>query len=127
MGEMVMDNKTKKQSLIVIISLIVFFVISAFTFMNALYCLSDIIGSTVSGSADIAVRDILRSVPIFLSFFMTLCALMVVHTFYQNESREILTKNAKFFSKAGIGIGAVIVVAACVVVVAVGRKKKRAP
>lgn len=118
MGEMVMDNKTKRQSLIVTGSLIIFFVISAFTFMNALYCLSDIIGSTVSGSADIAVRDILRSVPIFLSFFMTLCALMVAHTFYRNESREILIKNAKFFAKAGIGIGAVIIVYVIVMLIA---------
>jgi len=105
-----MDNKTKNQALIVTIILCFYFVLSAFTFMNALYCLSDIIGSIVSSSVDIAVRDIFRSVPVFLSFFMTLCGLMVAHTFYRNESKEILRKNAEFFAKAGIGIGAVIIV-----------------
>ncbi len=113
-----MENKTKKQSLIVTISVIVFFVVSAFTFMNALYCLSDIIGSTVSGSVDIAIRDILRSVPVFLSFFITLCGLMVAHTFYRNESREILKRNAKLFAKAGIGIGAVLIVYVIVMLIA---------
>ena len=62
-----MENKSKKQALIVTILLIVLFVLSAFTFMNALYCLSDCIASTVSASADIAIRDALRSVPVFLS------------------------------------------------------------
>lgn len=104
-----MNNKTKKQALIVTILLCYFFVISAFTFMNALYCLSDIIGSIVSSSVDIAVRDILRSVPVFLSFFLTLCGLMVMHTFYRNESKDILRRNAKFFASAGIGIAVIII------------------
>ena len=113
-----MDNKTKKQALTVTILLIVFFVLSAFTFMNALYCLSDCIASTVSASVDIAIRDALRSVPVFLSFFITLCGLMVAHTFYRNESREILKRNAKFFASAGIGIGALLILYVIVMLIA---------
>lgn len=105
-----MENKSKKQALIVTILLIVLFVLSAFTFMNALYCLSDCIASTVSASADIAIRDALRSVPVFLSFFITLNALMVAHTFYRNESPEILRKNAKFYAGASIVFGVVLIV-----------------
>ena len=85
-----LDQKQKKQNLIVIAAVVLFFILSAFTFMNFLYCLSDCIGSIVCSSVDISLRDALRSMPIFLSFFMTLGGLMTAHTFYRNESAEIL-------------------------------------
>ena len=113
-----LDAKQKKQSLIATLSVIILFALSAFTFMNFLYCLSDCIASTVSASADIAIRDALRSVPVFLSFFITLCGLMVAHTFYRNDSREILKRNAKFFASAGIGIGAVLILYVIVMLIA---------
>lgn len=113
-----MDNKTKKQALAVTISVIVFFVLSAFTFMNALYCLSDCIASTVSASVDITIRDALRSMPVFLTFFLTLCGLMTAHTFYRNESREILKRNAKLFASAAIGIGVVLIVYVIIMLIA---------
>ena len=81
-----LDGKQKKQSLFVTLSVAVLFIITAFTFMNFLYCLSDCIGSIVCASADVALRDAIRSVPLILSFFMTLAGLMFAHTFYRNES-----------------------------------------
>ena len=115
-----MENKTNKQAAAVTISVIVLFVISAFTFMNALYCLSDIIGSFVSASADIAIRDILRSVPVFLTFVITLSGLMVAHTFYRNESPKILKRNAKFHASVGIIVG-IVLIAYVIVNVITGR------
>ena len=105
-----MDGKQKKQSLAVMLSLAVFFLFSAFTFMNFLYCLSDCIGSIVCASVDVALRDALRSVPIFLSFFLSLSGLMVAHTFYRNESEATLRKKAKKHAIIGIVIGAIILV-----------------
>ena len=105
-----LDSKQKKQSLAVVLALAVFFVISAFTFMNFLYCFSDCVGSIVCASPDISLRDALRSLPIFLSFFMTLSALMVAHTFYRNESADILRRKAKKHAIIGIVIGVIIII-----------------
>lgn len=124
MGEMVMKNdpdrngcvlsglgsKQKKQAIGVLIALAFFFVISAFTFMNFLYCLSDCVGSIVCGSPDVSLRDALRSLPIFLSFFMTLSGLMTVHTFYRNESPDLLRRRAKKHALIGICFGVFIIV-----------------
>ncbi|MBO5077223.1 MAG: hypothetical protein J5584_06485 [Clostridia bacterium] len=124
MGEMVMNSffdrnnfvhseqggKQKRQSILVTLCVIVFFVLSAITFMNFLYCLSDCVGSIVCGSPDVAIRDAIRSCPIFLSFFVTLSGLMTSHTFYRNENREILAKKAKKHALIGIVIGALIIV-----------------
>ena len=124
MGEMVMKNdldrngcvlsglgsKQKKQAVGVLIALVFFFVISAFTFMNFLYCLSDCVGSIVCGSPDVSLRDALRSLPIFLSFFMTLSGLMTVHTFYRNESSDLLRRRAKKHALIGICFGVFIIV-----------------
>ena len=132
MGEMVMkkmfdrnnfvnadlSGKQKKHSLAVTLCLALLFVISAFTFMNFLYCLSDCIGSIVCASVDVALRDALRSLPIFLSFFVTLSGLMVAHTFYRNESGEILQKRVKKHALIGIVTGAVIIVYVFVMLIA---------
>ena len=105
-----LDEKQKKQSIFVILSVALFFVLSAFTFMNFLYCLSDCVGSIVCASADVSLRDAVRSGPIFLSFFLSLSGLMVAHTFYRNESAELLRKRAKKHAIIGIVIGAIILV-----------------
>jgi hypothetical protein len=103
-------GKQKRQSILVTLCVIVFFVLSAITFMNFLYCLSDCVGSVVCASPDVAIRDAIRSCPIFLSFFAALSGLMVAHTFYRNESREILAKKARKHAMIGIVIGALIIV-----------------
>ena len=105
-----LDGKQKKQNLIVTLSVVLFFVLSAFTWMNFLYCLSDCIGSIVCSSVDISLRDALRSMPVFLSFFLSLSGLMVAHTFYRNESPEILQKKAKKHAAIGIVIGVILIV-----------------
>jgi len=124
MGEMVMkplfdrrgsvlsglDGRQKKQAGAVMLAVAVCFVLSAFTFMNLLYCLADCLGSVVCGSLDIALRDALRSMPIFLSFFLSLCGLAVAHAFYRNESGEILRKRAKISAAFAVILGAVIAV-----------------
>ena len=102
MGEMVMkklfdksgflfssfDKEQKRQSTFVSLLLLVLFVLSSFTFFNMLYCFADIIGSIVSGSADVAIKDLLRSLPIFLTFFMTLWTLLLVHASFRRVSEE---------------------------------------
>ena len=105
-----LSGKQKKQNIIVTLAVAVFFILSAFTFMNFLYCLSDCIGSIVCSSVDVSLKDAQRSVPIFLSFFMTLSGFMVAHTFYRNESPEILQKKAKKHATIGIVIGAIIII-----------------
>ena len=104
------DINQKKQAVFVTLLVSLFFVLSAFTFMNFLYCLSDCIGSIVCASVDVALRDALRSVPIFLSFFLSLSGLMVAHTFYRNESAEILRKKAKKHAAIGVVTGVAVIV-----------------
>ena len=124
MGEMVMNSifdrnnfvhseqggNQKRQSVFVTLCVIVFFALSAITFMNFLYCLSDCAGSIVCASPDVALRDAIRSCPIFLTFFVTLSGLMTAHTFYRNESREILARKARKHAVIGIVIAALIIV-----------------
>lgn len=105
-----LGEKQKKQNVLSILAVILFFVLSAFTFMNFLYCFSDCIGSIVCGSADVALRDALRSVPIFLSFFLSLSGLMTAQAFYRNESAEILQKRAKKHAAIGVVIGVILIV-----------------
>ena len=113
-----LDRKQKNHALLSTLAVILFFIITAFTFMNFLYCLSDCIGSIVCGSPDVSVRDALRSMPIFLSFFMTLSGLMTAHTFYRNESPGILRKRAEKHSLIGAVIGIVIIVYVIVMCIA---------
>ena len=89
------DKKQRLQSLIVSIALIVFFAFSAFTFFNAMYAFADCIGSIVSGSADAALRDAGRSIPLFLSCFMSIWALLLVHGLFRNVSDEKRIKTLK--------------------------------
>ena len=131
MGEMVMnmfdrnnfvltglDKKQKLQSLGIMCAVIFFFILSAFTFMNFMYCFADCIGSIVCSSMDIALRDALRSMPIFLSFFLSLSGLMVAHTFYRNESEDILRKRAVKHAIIGIALGAILIVYVIVMLIA---------
>ena len=89
------EGKARKQSIILSILVCFFFVVSAFIFFDALYCFSDIIGSIVSGSADVAIHDLLRSLPIFLTLFMTLWTLLLLHGFYRNVSDERRIRSLK--------------------------------
>lgn len=108
------DKKQKIQSLIVSLLLIVLYVFAAYTFFNALYAFVDIIGSIVSGSPDMAIRDLTRSLPIMLSCFMAIWGLLLVHALFRNVSEEkrrrSLKKNAiALLAFAGVNLIYIIV------------------
>ena len=121
MGEMVMKklfdkenfvfsslNKHQKhQSLFVSLVLIVLFIFAGFTFFNALYCFSDIVGCIVSGSPDVAIKDLLRSLPIILSSFMSIWALLLFHASFRNADEERRIKSYKKNSIALIAMAGV--------------------
>ena len=83
-----LDKKQRIQSLITSLVMIVLFVFSSFTFFNMLYSFADILGSIVSGSPDVAIKDLLRALPLYLSFFMSLWALFLVHAFRKGKDDE---------------------------------------
>ena len=132
MGEMVMkkffskesfslsefDKKQRLQSLIVSIAIMVFFLFSAFTFFNAMYAFADCVGSIVSSSADAALRDALRSLPLFLSAFMSIWALLLCHAFYRNVNEERRSKSLKKNAIALLAFAAVNFVAIIVMLIA---------
>lgn len=98
MGEMVMkklfqkdnfyffsyDKRQKKQAIVVFALLFIFFLAAAFAFVNAFYSFVNSLGSIVCGSIDVAVKDFLRSVPLYLSFFVTFWAFLIVYSYYRN-------------------------------------------
>lgn len=77
------DKKQRQQSLIVSILVIVFFIISSFSFFNALYSFADAAGSIVSGSVDVAIKDLLRNMPLFLSLFMSIWGLLLLQASFR--------------------------------------------
>ena len=89
-------NKGQRvQSLIISLALIVFFVFTAYTFMNAMYAFADCIGSIVCGSMDSALRDATRSLPLFLSCFMSVWAMLLLQAAFRNVSDEKRIKSLK--------------------------------
>ena len=88
-----LNQKQQRQSLVISGLLILFFIFSAFTFVNALYCFADCIGSIVCASVDVMIKDLLRSLPVILSFMMSLWAMMLLHAIYRNASDERLHKS----------------------------------
>ena len=109
-----MGKEEKRQSLFVSILILVFFAVSSFTFFNMLYAFADIIGSIVSGSADVAIADLLRSVPLFLTFFMSLWTLLMLQASFRKVSDEKWRRSLKkdaicIIAFAGVNILYVIV------------------
>ncbi len=90
-----LEGNKKRQSLFVSGLLIVLFIFAAFTFFNALYCFADAVGSIVSGSPDVMIKDLLRSLPIILSCFMSIWAILLVHASFRNASDERRIKSYK--------------------------------
>lgn len=90
-----LDKKQKKQSLLVSLFLMVMFVFSGLTFFNALYAFAEVIGSIVSGSPDVAIHDALRSLPLFLSCFMSIWGLLLAHGLFRNVNDERREKSIK--------------------------------
>ena len=90
------EGNQKRQSLFVSLCMIFMFLVSAFTFFNMLYGFADFVGSIVSGSIDVAIRDLLRSLPLYLTFFMSLWTLLLLHATFRNNDRRLKStfKNA---------------------------------
>ena len=108
------SKNQKIQSLIVSILIIIFFIFSSFTFFNMLYAFSDELGSIVCGSMDVAIKDFLRSVPLFLSFFMSLWTMLLLHTIYRKidetkRNKAIFRKSIVILSFAFVNILYVII------------------
>lgn len=83
-----MDAKQRKQSLVLSILIIACFILSSFTFLNMLYSFADAVGSIVSGSADVAIKDLLRNLPLFLCFFMSLWTLLLLQASFRKVNDE---------------------------------------
>ena len=111
-------NKGQRiQSLIISLALIVFFVFTAYTFMNAMYAFADCIGSIVCGSMDSALRDATRSLPLFLSCFMSVWAMLLLQAAFRNVSDEKRIRSLKkdaivLLAFAGANLVAIIVMLA---------------
>ena len=108
-------NKGQRvQSLIIYLALIVFFVFTAYTFMNAMYAFADCIGSIVCGSMDSALRDATRSLPLFLSCFMSVWAMLLLQAAFRNVSDEKRIRSLKkdaivLLAFAGANLVAIII------------------
>ena len=89
------DAKQKRQSLFIAIALVFFFVLSAFTFFNMLYAFADQIGSIVCSSMDVALKDFLRSIPLYLTFFMSLWTILLLQASFRNVNDEKRLKSLK--------------------------------
>ena len=87
------EPQAKRQSIFVTVILAFLFLVSAITFLKALYAFTDAIGSIVSGSPDVMIKDLLRSIPLILSCFMSVWALLLFHGFYRNASDEKRTRS----------------------------------
>ena len=114
-------NKGQKlQSLIISLALILFYVFSAYTFLNAMYAFADCIGSIVCGSMDAALRDATRSLPLFLSCFMSIWAMLLMHAAYRNVSEEKRVKSLKKNAIALLAFAAVNLIA-IIIMLAMGK------
>lgn len=111
------DGKQRKQSIVLSLALVLFYVFSAYTFFNAMYAFADCIGSIVSGSIDVMLRDFTRSLPLFLSCFMSIWAMLLLHASFRNVSDERRIKSLKKNSFALIGFAAVNLVAIIVMLI----------
>ena len=83
------DKAQKRQSLIVSLLVIVSFVAAAFILMDALYAFADIVGCFVSSSPDVAIKDALRSMPLFLVFFMSVWTIVLFHVTFRKTDEQL--------------------------------------
>lgn len=88
-----MNKKERRTSLILSLIIIFFFVASSFTFLNAFYGFVDAIGSIVSGSSDVAIKDLFRNLPLIFVFLMNLWTLFLLQALFRNVSEEKVKKS----------------------------------
>lgn len=85
----------RRQSIVVSLLLIISFVLASFAFFHALYPFVDAMGSIVCGSFDVAISDLLRSVPIILVCLMAIWTVLMLHANFRNDSDERRLKSLK--------------------------------
>ena len=88
-----LEQKEKRVSLCLSCVMMLAFVLSCFTFFNSIYVISDCVGSIVCASIDVSLKDLLRSLPIFLTCFMSIWTLLLCHAFFRNVSEERRNKS----------------------------------
>lgn len=132
MGEMVMkkffskdsfilstfDKNQRVQSLIVALGLIVLYILSAFSFLNALYAFSDSLGAIVCASPDVAIKEATRSIPVFLSCFMSIWGLLLFHACFRNVNDVKRVKSLKKNSYALLGFAVTNLLAIIIMLIA---------
>jgi MFS family permease len=79
----------------------------AFTLFEALYAFSDIVGCFVSSSPDVAIKDLLRSMPLFLMFFMSILILVSFHVTFRRIDEQKWKRTLMGYS---IAIAAIAVI-----------------
>ena len=104
------DKAQKRQSLVVSLLVIVSYVVSAFIVMDALYALADIVGCFVSSSPDVAIKDALRSIPLFLVFFMSVWTIVLFHATFRRTDETLWKKKVLRNSYTIIAFAAVTVI-----------------
>ena len=82
------EKKAKNQSFVLSLLILVVFLITSFVFMNTLYVFADELGSIVSGNPDVAIKDFLRSLPIYLSLFCSIWTLLLLHATFRRVNDE---------------------------------------
>ena len=87
--------RERGKSFILSLLIILLFLFSSFTFFDALYAFADAVGSAVSGSMDVMIKAMLRSVPLFLSFFLSFWGLLLLQALYRCGNSEKACKSAK--------------------------------
>ena len=109
MGEMVMKKifdrenfisstynyKQQRQSRIVNFGIVLFFIVSSISFVYFGFALTEVGGAIISGSLDVAFKDLMRSVPLIMCFFMSLWSLLLTHAYYRNVNEERRIKSVK--------------------------------
>lgn len=87
------NKKQKMQSLFVSFGIIIFFILSSFTFFNVIYVISNCAGSIVCSSIDVAFKDLFRSLPIIFSFLLCLFTLVLFQVSFRNYNLEYFLKS----------------------------------
>ena len=109
MGEMVMKNlfdrenfisstynyKQLRQSRIVNLGIALFFITSSISFIYFGFALTEVGGAIISGSIDVAFKDLMRAVPLIMCFLMSLWSLLLAHAYYRNVNEEKRIKSIK--------------------------------
>ena len=103
------DKKSKIHLLIITATLVATFVVTAFCAFDFIYVLCDVVGSVVSGSADVGIRDLIRSLPILFTLIGSSNIFVMFHYIYRNVSNEKRSRGVMYNSIASICLGVITI------------------